>query len=120
MSSRSSENTNTTIISTFNKVIGYVFALLLAIIGWFINNKLSEIELKLQKIESLEQRVETLNKSQIQIMTHLKIPVPDYLFGQAYNEKFPFYPYPKNVIYLKNYMFAIDDKRKKLQRERKV
>jgi len=120
MSSRTSESINSTIQSTFNKVGGYIFVILLGIIGWFINNKLSEIETKLQKIDLLEQRVETLNKSQIQIMTHLKVPVPDYLFGQSYiDNHIPIYPNSESVIFVKNYLVSLDEKKRKIFREKK-
>lgn len=64
----------------FLKLVFIALSCLVSIVGYFITDKLKQIERKLEKIDQLEQKVQALNKSQIQIMTHLKIPIPDYLY----------------------------------------
>lgn len=74
----------------FLKLVYIILTVLVSIIGYFITDKLRQIDSKLEKIEQLEQKVQALNKSQIQIMTHLKIPIPDYLYTAVYqNHNFP-------------------------------
>jgi hypothetical protein len=98
--------------SIIGKTVYFVLTILITIIGYLITDKLNNIQKRLEKIDVLEERVETLNKSQIQIMTHLKIPVPDYLFSTMYinhrngnNLPIPF----NNDNYVKNYLYKNDE-----------
>lgn len=61
-------------------LIGFITVLLSAL-TWFITDKMKTFESQFEKLDKVEQKVENLNKSQIQIMTFLKIPVPPYLFS---------------------------------------
>jgi hypothetical protein len=104
------------------KAITIAFSLLFGLIGWFVNNKLTEIEQKLDKIEQIEDKVQTLTKSQIQIMTHLNIPIPDYLFSSAYcnpimmnRQNFP----KNNQILIYNQSMVLPDNRQRFLKQKK-
>lgn len=62
------------------KIISTILGIMIAIIGYFLADKLQQIETELKKIDVVDEKVQRLTKSQIQIMAHLKIPVPNYLF----------------------------------------
>jgi hypothetical protein len=68
----------------FIKLLFVLITTLFAIVSWFVTDKLKQMEKQLDKIDKLEEKVQALNKSQIQIMTHLRIPIPDYLYTACY------------------------------------
>jgi hypothetical protein len=107
----------------FLKLLFIVLSCLVGIVGYFITDKLKQIDNKLEKIDQLEQKVQALNKSQIQIMTHLKIPIPDYLYTTVYKNASPFsHPaLPKSEENIKYQYLAVEiNKKHKFMRDRRL
>jgi hypothetical protein len=109
------------------KLVYIIVTVLVSIVGYFITDKLKQIDNKLEKIEKLEEKVQALNKSQIQIMTHLKIPIPDYLYTSVYQEINPSHPsHPsrtpnkRDVEINYEYFIASENKKNKFFRDRRL
>jgi hypothetical protein len=70
-------------------LIGFM-TILLSVVSFFIVDKLRTFEAQFEKLDKVEQKIENITKSQVQIMTYLKIPVPAYLF--SYQQRVPLAP----------------------------
>lgn len=106
----------------FLKLLFIILTGLVSIVGYFITDKLKQINNKLEKIDQLEQKVQALNKSQIQIMTHLKIPIPDYLYTSIYSNTNPIDRYPdSHEEKYKTYILAAElSKKSKFLRDKRL
>lgn len=74
------QNNNQGIHQMTSKLLLGFCTTLLAILAWFLIDKINYFE---KQIDKLDVKIENVTKGQIQIMTNLNIPIPEYFFKKV-------------------------------------